>query len=147
MSQPETNDVRERLQETAQMVAATLPPGTGFVVLAFDFGSDGRLEYISNAEREDVAQLMREFIENTETGYGTHAGALADVVAPPEIEQVYRKATLATGKSAASLRALAVTVFASILHHAVNKPGETIWTVTRIEAGKLSVEVDYPPRG
>lgn len=59
------NDIRERLQETARAVAVTLPPNTGFVVLAFDFGPGGRLEYISNAKREEVIQLMIEFIEKT----------------------------------------------------------------------------------
>ncbi len=57
------SDVTDRMQETARMVAATLPPNTGFVVLAFDFGPGGRLEYISNANRADVLNALQEFIE------------------------------------------------------------------------------------
>jgi hypothetical protein len=32
-----SNDIREAMQETARAVQARLPPGTGFIVLAFDF--------------------------------------------------------------------------------------------------------------
>ena len=49
------SDVRERMQETARTVAAILPPGTGFIVLAFDLNhSGGRMEYVANAERKGV---------------------------------------------------------------------------------------------
>jgi len=61
------NDIRERLQETARLISVSLPPNTGFILMAFDFGP-GRLEYISNAERADVVKLMREFIDKTEGG-------------------------------------------------------------------------------
>lgn len=49
----------------------TLPPNTGFIVLAFDFGP-GQLEYISNADRSDVVKLMKEFIEKTEGQWMVH---------------------------------------------------------------------------
>jgi hypothetical protein len=71
---PETNDVRERLQETARAVATYLPPGIGFILLAFDFGPrKGRMEYVSNGQRADVIEAMREFIAKTESGgFATH---------------------------------------------------------------------------
>lgn len=56
------NDIRERLQETAAMIAVRLPPNTGFILMAFDFGSGGRLEYIANADRGDVIKLLKAFI-------------------------------------------------------------------------------------
>lgn len=59
----ETNDIRERLQETARTIQTILPPHTGFVLLAFDFGPGGRMEYVSNARREHVLKAMIEFIE------------------------------------------------------------------------------------
>jgi len=59
-----TNDIRDRLRDTARAVEVTLPPGTGFIVLAFDFGEGGRLEYISNARREDVLKTLLEFVEH-----------------------------------------------------------------------------------
>ena len=67
-----TNDVRERMQEAAGRVATTLPAGTGFIVLAFDFGPNGRLEYVSNAQREDVVKAMREFIAHNSRKWGQH---------------------------------------------------------------------------
>lgn len=69
----ENNDVKERMQETARTVSTILPPGTGFVLLAFDFGlkpGESRLEYVSNAVREDVVKVMKEFIAKTEGKWG-----------------------------------------------------------------------------
>lgn len=63
-----TNDIRDRLQDTARAVEVTLPPGTGFIVLAFDFGEGARLEYISNAKREDALKAMKEFIDKNTPG-------------------------------------------------------------------------------
>jgi hypothetical protein len=65
------NDVRERLQELARVIETHLPPGTGFVLLEFDFGPGGRLEYISNARRAD---LIKAISEKTITQWGEHAG-------------------------------------------------------------------------
>ena len=66
------SDVTERMQETARYISTILPPGTGFILLAFDFGPGGRLEYVANAERKDVLLAMREFIVKTEGDYGIH---------------------------------------------------------------------------
>lgn len=43
------------------------PRGVGFVLLSFNFGEveAGRINYISNAEREDVVLAMQEFIAQT----------------------------------------------------------------------------------
>jgi hypothetical protein len=57
-------DVRQRLQETARYVATTLPPDTGFVILVFDFCPGGRIEYTSNANRQEVLKAMQEFIDH-----------------------------------------------------------------------------------
>jgi hypothetical protein len=72
----ETNDVRERLQEVARTIAVILPPGTGFVLLAFDFTPGGRLEYVANAKREDVLQMLHEFIRKNESPevWAKHSG-------------------------------------------------------------------------
>jgi len=60
------------MQETAGLIGSVLPPGTGFVLLAFDFGPNGRLEYVSNAKREDVVKAMIEFIAKTAAAFGEH---------------------------------------------------------------------------
>ena len=71
------SDTRDRMQDAARAVAAILPPGTGFVVLAFDFdkpgkGPRGRLEYVSNAKRTDICRAMLEFVEKSSRGFGQH---------------------------------------------------------------------------
>lgn len=71
----DTNDVRERMQETARMIQTMLPPGTGFILLAFDLGDpkpglEHRTEYVSNGRRSDVVKAMREFIAKTEGQWG-----------------------------------------------------------------------------
>lgn len=71
------NDVRERMQETARAVESILPPGTGFIVLAFDTEtSNGQLEYVANGERDSVLLLMREFIAKAEHTWGQHVKGL-----------------------------------------------------------------------
>lgn len=69
------SDTTERMQECADAVRVILPPGTGFIILAFDFDQrpgDSRLDYVSNAEREGVISTMKEFIAKTEAGWGKH---------------------------------------------------------------------------
>ena len=53
------------LQAIGRHVEHQLPFGWGFVVLAFPFGADGRMNYLSNADRADVVRAMYEFIEAT----------------------------------------------------------------------------------
>ena len=83
----ETNDVRERMQETARMIATYLPPGTGYVLLAFDQGDrpGGRLEYVSNSRREDVARAMLEFIGKVSNTWGTHGTDAQEAAALPSV--------------------------------------------------------------
>jgi hypothetical protein len=56
------------------MIEIMLPSGTGFVLLAFDFGAPNtsRLEYVSNGRREDVVKAMREWLEKVEHNWGEH---------------------------------------------------------------------------
>lgn len=85
IDQPETNDVRERLQEIARTIDSMLPPGTGFCLLCFDFKPGGRTEYVSNAQRGDIVQMMVEWIKSTDNGrFGTHV--TKSLGAPPKIE-------------------------------------------------------------
>ena len=64
--------MREDLQAIARTVDGQLPYGWGFVVLAFPFGADGRMNYVANAQRADVVRAMYEFIENTKAGWAEH---------------------------------------------------------------------------
>ena len=60
-------------------VIAPLLGEAGFVLLLFDFGRKGNMAYLSNAEREDAIQLLKEAIKHMEEGNGdgtaTNAGS------------------------------------------------------------------------
>lgn len=44
-------------------------PGYGFFLMIFEFNTEGRANYISNAERADVIKAMKEFMERTENAW------------------------------------------------------------------------------
>lgn len=76
------SDITDRMQETARIVKTVLPPNSGFFLLAFDFddaGRFGRADYVSNCNREDVVEIMKQFIQKTENG-----GWMKDLDKPPE---------------------------------------------------------------
>lgn len=73
--------VRQDLRAIAKTVDQQLPYGWGFVVLAFPFGSGGRMNYVANAERADVVRAMYEFIQATKDKWNEHVpdlGSAAD---------------------------------------------------------------------
>jgi hypothetical protein len=76
----EDEKVRADLQALGRHVDQQLPFGWGFVVLAFPFGADGRMNYISNAQRGDIVRTMYEFIEATKGKWGEQVpeGAAAE---------------------------------------------------------------------
>jgi hypothetical protein len=79
--------VRRDLQALARHVDKQLPYGWGFVVLAFPFGKDGRMNYVANAKREDVVRAMYEFIEATKEKWAGHESELSSAA---EDEQLGR---------------------------------------------------------
>lgn len=68
--------VKGRMQKIARKVDEELPRGYGFVVLAFNFGEgkDKEMMYVSNANRQDIVEAMKEWIEKTEQNYGNDTG-------------------------------------------------------------------------
>jgi hypothetical protein len=88
-SAQEAEDVKVRadLQALARHVDNQLPFGWGFIVLAFPFGSDGRMNYVSNADRVDVVRVMYEFIEATKATWAEHEPPIG---AAAEDEQLAR---------------------------------------------------------
>lgn len=66
--------VKSKLQGIAKKVNDELPTGFGFVVLSFSFNKPGLMMYVSNANREDIVQAMKEWIEKTENNYGNDTG-------------------------------------------------------------------------
>lgn len=55
---------REYLKDAARVVQSKLPDNTGFILLAFPFNGEGdnRLVYISNAQRTDALNAMKEWL-------------------------------------------------------------------------------------
>jgi hypothetical protein len=70
---------------------------------------------------------------------------------PELVEKVYRRASELTGMSQQRLESLALHSFASILHHALKRRGEVVWTVCSFDRpgdhpGGIFLEVDVPRR-
>ena len=67
---------KEYLNNIGRLVSGLLPDNHGFVVLAFPFGESpkNRMTYISNADRKDVINAMKEFIikAGAEEGWMKH---------------------------------------------------------------------------
>lgn len=57
-------ETREIMQAFAQTIAEVLP-GYGFILMIFEFNSNGRANYVSNADRAEVLKMMEEFKERT----------------------------------------------------------------------------------
>lgn len=66
--------VKGKMQTIARKVKEELPKNWGFIVLTFEFGEKGQLVYASDADRKDVIEVMKEFIEKTEQNYGNDTG-------------------------------------------------------------------------
>jgi hypothetical protein len=55
---------RDQMQKIARKVDEELPQGWGFAVLAFPFGEgEGRINYVSNGNREDVVKVVRQWLD------------------------------------------------------------------------------------
>lgn len=69
---PIPEDLRGVMNDIAGLLDKTLNENTkkrvGFALLVFDFGEDGTMSYISNAEREDMLEAMTEFLEKQGAG-------------------------------------------------------------------------------
>jgi hypothetical protein len=60
------------------------------------------------------------------------------------LHAIYVRASQCTGKSLVELDQMAVGVFASILHHCMEKPGREIWTSAKIDGGAITLETAIP---
>jgi hypothetical protein len=63
MTEPELGDL---MASCARKVQATLPPLTGFVILAFEFSSPGISQYVANGQRADIVKALREAADRLE---------------------------------------------------------------------------------
>lgn len=55
--------LEEKAREIGRLIGGALPPGVGFALLVFDFGAKGDLAWISNAQRNDMLNVLSEFIQ------------------------------------------------------------------------------------
>lgn len=63
MDKSKQNEVKEKMQKLARGIQEELPPDWGFVIMVFPLGDRlGRLNYISNGKREDVLELLKQFL-------------------------------------------------------------------------------------
>lgn len=63
---------KNTMQEIAKHIQSKIGKNYGFCVLIYEHNSDGRMNYVSNSQREDVVKAMKEFIQQTEGNWGTH---------------------------------------------------------------------------
>lgn len=54
------------LRNIGQIIKRKTPDGMGFALLLFDYGNGGNMFYISSAQRQDMLNAMREFIQTEE---------------------------------------------------------------------------------
>ena len=66
MSKPVLQPMEEAARGIARRIAPALPPGVGFCLILFNFGPDGFSTYISNGQRADMIEALREMITKLE---------------------------------------------------------------------------------
>jgi hypothetical protein len=62
MFEVRNKEAEDKLNEIGQKLRSTMPKGFGFVLLIASFGEGGSMFYTANCNREDVCNMMREFI-------------------------------------------------------------------------------------
>lgn len=60
------------MQDFAKHIEHTIGKKYGFALLIYEHGKSGRMNYVSNSQREDVIKAMKEFIEKSEDSWGVH---------------------------------------------------------------------------
>lgn len=51
------------MKGAADALEGTLPPNTGFILLAFEFGDSEAMAYIAKCHRQDAIATMKEWVE------------------------------------------------------------------------------------
>lgn len=59
-------EIQTLLRQIAEKIGEQMPDGWGFTLLMFSYGQAGNLFYISSAQRQDIMNTMREFIQKFE---------------------------------------------------------------------------------
>lgn len=62
--------IREVLSKIGRSIGDALPDGWGFALLVFEYGERGRCDYISSAQRADVAKVLRQMADQLDRQIG-----------------------------------------------------------------------------
>jgi hypothetical protein len=60
-------DLEGAVANMGRFVKEICPPGTGYILLLFDFGATGNLAYLSTCDRAQAIAVMKEWIRKMET--------------------------------------------------------------------------------
>ena len=72
---PMDDEVREVSNRIGALIGSVLPPEYGFALLVFGMGeSKGRMNYISNARREDMIASLHELLARFEGRFDDKGG-------------------------------------------------------------------------
>lgn len=74
MEKLSVEELRDVLNMFGTLLEKMLPENYGFTLLTYPHNEAKRLYYVSNSNREDVVEAMKEFIDKTETTWGKHDG-------------------------------------------------------------------------
>lgn len=59
-------EAERKMQSIARTVQGMIPQGWGFAVLCFSFGEKGFMNWVANAQREDMIKALREMADKLE---------------------------------------------------------------------------------
>lgn len=60
---PDLASLETKAREVGGLVASVMPDGAGFCLFVFSFGEGGWMTYVSNADRTDLVDAVREWLE------------------------------------------------------------------------------------
>jgi hypothetical protein len=64
---------KDVMQDLAKHIENSIGNKYGFCLLVYEHNTgEGRMNYVSNSNREDVVKAMKEFIEKSEGAWGAH---------------------------------------------------------------------------
>ena len=72
MKRATLEEAERQMQSIARVVGNMVPQGWGFTVLCFSFGENGFMNYVSNANRQDMIKSLREMVEKLENDPRTY---------------------------------------------------------------------------
>lgn len=55
--------IDNKMQEICKHIDNELPDNCGFILLTYEFNREGRLIYASNTNRDDAANIMKEWLD------------------------------------------------------------------------------------